>query len=93
VSHVCDQAEPLLQRKELGAQCEELSLSAVQALELLRQDLRALTELPLQLSAVHGQHSFTNNNNTYIPLTLYPRRGSRGISDITLRCPRFTKII
>jgi WD40 repeat protein len=29
---------------------------------------------------------------TYIPLTLYPRRGSRGISDILPRHPRFTKI-
>jgi hypothetical protein len=28
----------------------------------------------------------------YIPLTLYPRRGSRGISDIPPRHPRFTKI-
>jgi hypothetical protein len=28
----------------------------------------------------------------YIPLTLYPRRGSRGISDILSRHPRFTKI-
>jgi hypothetical protein len=35
-----------------------------------------------QLSYIH----------TYIPLTLYPRRGSRGISDIPLRHPRFTKI-
>jgi hypothetical protein len=26
-----------------------------------------------------------------IPLTLYPRRGSRGISDIPPRHPRFTK--
>jgi hypothetical protein len=35
--------------------------------------------------------------HTYIPLTLYPRRGSRDISDILpiliLRCPYFTKII
>jgi hypothetical protein len=31
--------------------------------------------------------------HTYIPLTLYPRRGSRDISDITLRRRRFTKII
>jgi hypothetical protein len=31
--------------------------------------------------------------HTYIPLALYPRRGSRGISDIPLRPPRFTKII
>jgi hypothetical protein len=30
--------------------------------------------------------------NTYIPLTLYPRRGSRGISDIPPRHPRFIKI-
>jgi hypothetical protein len=30
--------------------------------------------------------------HTYIPLTLYPRRGSRGISDIPPRHPRFTKI-
>jgi hypothetical protein len=29
---------------------------------------------------------------TYIPLTLYPRRGSRGISDTPPRRPRFTKI-
>jgi hypothetical protein len=27
-----------------------------------------------------------------IPLTLYPRKGSRGISDIPPRHPRFTKI-
>jgi hypothetical protein len=30
--------------------------------------------------------------HTYLPLTLYPRRGSRGISDIAPRSPRFTKI-
>jgi hypothetical protein len=30
--------------------------------------------------------------NTYIPLTLYPRRGSRSILDIPPRNPRFTKI-
>jgi hypothetical protein len=29
--------------------------------------------------------------HTYIPLTLYPRTGSRGISDIPPRHPRFTK--
>jgi hypothetical protein len=32
------------------------------------------------------------NLHTYIPLTLYPRRGSRGISDIPLRHPPFIKI-
>jgi hypothetical protein len=30
--------------------------------------------------------------HTFIPLTLYPRRGSRGISDIAPRRPSFTKI-
>jgi hypothetical protein len=30
--------------------------------------------------------------HTYIPLTLYPQRGSRGISDIPPRYPHFTKI-
>jgi hypothetical protein len=30
--------------------------------------------------------------HTYISLTPYPRRGSRGISDIPPRHPRFTKI-
>jgi hypothetical protein len=29
---------------------------------------------------------------TYIPLKLYPQRGSLGISDIPPRQPRFTKI-
>jgi hypothetical protein len=29
--------------------------------------------------------------HTYIPLTPYPRRGTRGISDIIPRRPRFTK--
>jgi hypothetical protein len=33
------------------------------------------------------------HNNTYILLTLYPQRGSRGISDIPPRCICFTKII
>jgi hypothetical protein len=35
----------------------------------------------------------SGNNDSFIPLTLYPRRGSRGISDIPLKRPRFTKII
>jgi hypothetical protein len=30
--------------------------------------------------------------HTYIPLTLYPRRDNRGISNIPLRHPHFTKI-
>jgi hypothetical protein len=29
----------------------------------------------------------------YIPLTLYPLRGSRGVSDIPPRHPQFTKML
>jgi hypothetical protein len=46
--------------------------------------LRARTHT---LHSVRFLHTYT-----YIPLTLYPRRGSRGISDIPPRRPRFTKI-
>jgi hypothetical protein len=35
---------------------------------------------------------FQNGVYIYIPHKLYPRRGSRGISDIPLRRPRFSKI-
>jgi hypothetical protein len=35
---------------------------------------------------------FSISIHTYMPLTLYPRRGSRGISDIPPRHPRFTNI-
>jgi Tfp pilus assembly major pilin PilA len=60
-------------------------------------------EKKLNVGALPGKVSvniITNQNNvfinsysehTYIPLMLYPRRGSRGISD-TQRHPRFTKI-
>jgi hypothetical protein len=36
--------------------------------------------------------SYEEHIHTYIPLTLYPRRGSRGISNIPPRYPHFTKI-
>jgi hypothetical protein len=38
-------------------------------------------------------NNITTFTGTYIPLTLYPRRDSRSISDIPPRRPRFTKII
>jgi hypothetical protein len=37
---------------------------------------------------IHIFHTFT-----YIPLMLYPRRDSRGISDISPKRPHFTKIL
>jgi hypothetical protein len=43
---------------------------------------------------IYSTHKINKiTNNTYIPLTLYSRRGSRGISDIPPRRPRSTKII
>jgi hypothetical protein len=55
--------------------------------------------LPLRGSSVSGMYVIFNLNylainqrHTYIPLTLYPRRGSRGILDIFTRRPRFTII-
>jgi hypothetical protein len=49
---------------------------------------------PVRLSSTEkGRESTCGKTySKYIPLTLYPRRGSRGISDITPRHPRFTKI-
>jgi hypothetical protein len=41
----------------------------------------------------NGYGGIQVKNYTYIALTLCPRRGSRGISDIPSKCPRFTKII
>jgi hypothetical protein len=52
---------------------------------------------------VHTTHAYTRwvtetspiflrDIHTYIPLTLYLRRGSKGISDNPSRLPRFTKI-
>jgi hypothetical protein len=39
-----------------------------------------------------GPWVWVSRIHTYIPLTLYPRRGSRDISDSAPRRPRFTKI-
>jgi hypothetical protein len=59
--------------------------------EILR--MRANTACVSQ-SARHYKRPKRNANikHTYIPLTLYLRKGSRGISDIPLRHPCFTKI-
>jgi hypothetical protein len=45
-----------------------------------------LNVLPLNGLLVYKKNLILN-----ITLTLYPRKGSRGISDITPRQPRFTK--
>jgi hypothetical protein len=60
--------------------------------------LRHLTHAPHHMQHAHHEYApyylffySTRNTHTYIPLTLYPRRGSRGISDIPPRHPRLTK--
>jgi hypothetical protein len=55
------------------------------------------TDVPQEImdcleNCFNDQWNMSSNIHTYLPLTLYPRRGSRGISDIPLRHPRFTKI-
>jgi hypothetical protein len=51
-------------------------------------------EYDIQISPFCFNNVLSKNTyiHTYIPLKLYPRRGSRGISDIPLRHPRFTKM-
>jgi hypothetical protein len=59
-----------------------INMEAIKIVENLLENLR-----------IHVLTIFLHSSlfvNTYIPLTLYPL--SRGISDIPLRCPRFTKI-
>jgi hypothetical protein len=56
--------------------------------EMKAADIRSQDESRRQPSVDTGaEHTYT-----YIPLTLYPRRGRRFISDIPKRHPRFTKI-
>ncbi|CAG9790746.1 unnamed protein product [Diatraea saccharalis] len=52
--HVHDQLEALLTRKQYSAPCEEASVRALQGLDDLRRELRQLTDLPLDVSAVYG---------------------------------------
>jgi hypothetical protein len=68
---------------------------------LITYTLRHCTHVEFLFSDTFIEHSLIgdkyNNNKklyiTYIPLTLYPRRDSRGISDIPPRRLRFIKFI
>ncbi|XP_004925060.2 nucleolar protein 6 [Bombyx mori] len=59
--HVMDQLDSVLVRKqyagESSAHCEEACLDVLRAFDELRRDLRQLTELPLDISAVYGTSS------------------------------------
>ncbi|CAH2049628.1 unnamed protein product, partial [Iphiclides podalirius] len=57
VFHVCDQLDGLLLCKAAGEQLEERSVQVLRAFDELRRDLRALDQLPLEISAVHGVSS------------------------------------
>jgi hypothetical protein len=58
----------------------------IQVINLLLQD-------SVKVSTTKYIYTHTNiNTHTYESLTRYPRRGSRGISDIPQRCLRFAKI-
>ncbi|XP_026317352.1 nucleolar protein 6 [Hyposmocoma kahamanoa] len=54
VHHVCDQLDSVTARKQYCAFSEESSVEALRAFDELRRDLRALTQLPLDVSAVYG---------------------------------------
>jgi hypothetical protein len=57
-----------------------------------KHELNANVDLVVLLGAKSHLALWVKYVHTYIPLTLYPRRGSRGISNIPPRHPRFTKI-
>ncbi|CAH2207440.1 jg27093, partial [Pararge aegeria aegeria] len=53
--HICSQLNDLTARKSANCQqMEESALSVLQAFDELRRDLRALSQLPLDISAVYG---------------------------------------
>ncbi|KAL4720931.1 hypothetical protein ACJJTC_015183 [Scirpophaga incertulas] len=52
--HVCDQLETLGYSKLNGVRIEEASVDVLRAFDDLRRDLRGLTQLPLDISAVYG---------------------------------------
>ncbi|XP_045501152.1 nucleolar protein 6 [Colias croceus] len=55
IYHISGQFDSLLARKESnGDQMEELAVHVLQTFDELRRDLRGLTQLPLEISAVYG---------------------------------------
>ncbi|XP_038221323.1 nucleolar protein 6 [Zerene cesonia] len=58
IYHICGQLDSMLARKESGGDhMEELAVKVLQTFDELRRDLRALTQLPLEISAVYGTSS------------------------------------
>jgi hypothetical protein len=64
--------------------------------KLVKSRGKAKTALDLIMNFYKKKRNLYNKESeyihSYIPLTLYPLRGSRGVSDIPPRHPRFTKI-
>jgi hypothetical protein len=55
-------------------------------------NIHSFIEKYISVPTYNTQILTKRNVYTYIPLTLYPRRGIRGISDFAPKRPRFTKI-
>ncbi|XP_053611416.1 nucleolar protein 6 [Plodia interpunctella] len=75
VFHICDQLDTLTSRKQYSdAQTEQCSLEALRAFDELRRDLRQLTQLPLDVSAVYGVSPVFSYSDPLPPL---PRAAPR----------------
>lgn len=70
--HIFDQLDSVLARKqyigECTLRCEESSFEALKAFDELRRDLRQITELPLDISAVYGVSSVFSCSSPLPPL-------------------------
>ncbi|XP_022126367.2 nucleolar protein 6 [Pieris rapae] len=69
IFHICNQLDSLTARKMAACeQSEELSVKVLQTFDELRRDMRALTQLPLEISAVYGTSSVFSYSNPLPPL-------------------------
>ncbi|XP_045776037.1 nucleolar protein 6 isoform X2 [Maniola jurtina] len=96
--HVCGQLDSLTARKSAGCrQMEETALSVLQAFDELRRDLRALTQLPLDISAVYGISPVFSYCDPFPALGFNPDRNPRRRANASLikeapnaRLPEYT---
>ncbi|XP_060804531.1 nucleolar protein 6 [Amyelois transitella] len=101
--HICDQLDTLTSRKQYSdAQCESCSLEALRAFDELRRDLRQLTQLPLDVSAVYGVSPVFSYSDPLPPVPRPPqhnpwRRGNASlvkeiVREGTLVVPEYTAV-
>ncbi|CAK1542398.1 unnamed protein product [Leptosia nina] len=73
IFHICNQLDSLTARKMAAAeQGEEVSVKVLRVFDELRRDMRALTQLPLEISAVYGTSSVFSYSNPLPPLPSIP---------------------